>query len=1048
MRKIIVSAALAFPLCLCMLSAGAWAAETDGSIPAVFVTGNIPAEMFRLHGLPENVDEESFLAGWSYTADGKPIEQVPVQPDGTAPASRFPAYPGYHFVNVTVDNVEATQLGILQLSEFLGARGIRYYYLTHTSGRAYEISSTVLEEGQKFTINYARDEFDISYEVKMADGSALPEGVTLDSTFGAGRPVVTTNHAYSFDVRIPYGYTARVYRVWTDERGTQQRAELTGPAHPEHNGGYPLGTEPVYRKVDSTNVKVDETQGPKTMLVNDTFSDHDVTQNHQIVVELTKSAAPVFDASSWLKTEYAGGDSAQRGTTAPEDFIWEEYYSQGNHGDIPPERSGAYDWGSLRSEAKAMTRNDDGTYFYTWTFQTNSGGVGADGYVLDTLEINGQDLVVPFYPRVTDPDNDLIGSDPENGRAVGEVEGQSYTVTTLPDGARVRLDYLYVFHHKNACNQRVYRLTVTGARCNVTVSGGNLMMYGIGAPEIVTYSLVGVHADEDVFPNNRTSQHPAIQAFWGDGRGWSDHPMSNVVINFPYVGDADHGGATLRFKLADGYSNPYYCLESTREGVINGTDGQPQASIQRDETGNIISKNGVLPMPAGGTMDSRHIYGPDADGWYYIRVTGQGGFKIALLYIAATPTKYVVRYLPGEVEAPVAGTMPVFTPSADGWSGVENRAQYDDNGGSYYDIAVHNTITVDGRTPVDPAQQSTITGKNFLYWTPVGTELNADGAYKPLDESVRVYPGQALSLDAYDGKLTKLVDDAADPGYSILNPNLGQAGIDVRVLRLQAVWAPTPDKFSYTVWIEYIDEDGQRRRLPAPADAVETENDYNEGETLLIGVNLDAPVFVDWLKDHGYYHFDLDNKDVHVIDNDGEIVITFSPRNGALILEKQVSGDPDSGDVFTFTLDGPDDISENFLAWPADIPIGERAASDMIVVRFDNGHAQVQLQDGQRIVLYVPPGEYTVTEENAAGADYHVSIDGKLAADGEPARTTKTVVLQEDTGPVVFTNIFGELPDRAPKTGDETHRALWSFLLCVSGLALAVLLRKAQKRKV
>ena len=975
-------------------------------MPMVFVTGNIPADMFEINGLPEDVNTTDFLSGWSYVADGKPINQVPMKPDGTTPATRFPEYAGYHFVNVTIDNVVATQLGVLQLSEFLGARGTRYYYLTTTAGNEYETSSTILEDGQKFTINYAIDEYTIDYEVKMSNDDNLPSGFDLDTVFGVGRPYSTTNGSYSFDVRIQYGYTARVYRYWTDNNGIEQFIELTGENHPEHNNGYPLGTEPVYVKVDNRNVKVDESQGPKTMLVNDTFYDDNVTEDIRIVVELTKSNAPVFNASQWLHTEYTGGhnDTTQRGSTAEEDFVWEDHYNNGNITNIIPENN-TWNWGSVREGEKTMTKNSNGTYDFTWTFQTNTGyGGGLDGFFLDTLEVNGLDLVVPFFPRVA-PESGLKGFNPENGKGIGEVEGKSYTITTLEDGTQIRLDYLYVFCANGTSNQRIYRLTVTNATCNVTISGGNLMMYGEGSPEFVTYSLVGVHADGEGSPNNRAKQHPAIQAYWGNA-GWKDHPMSNVVIDFPYQGDPNHFGATMRFKLADGYSNPYYSFESTRNGVINDLSGKPQTSIG----------NEILPLPINGNMDSQHIYGPDADGWYYINVTTQGlenpvgsdnYHKMALLYITATPIEYVVEYLPGEVEN--AETMPEYTHSNSNWNNVNNNEHYDDNGDNHYDVVTNNVITIDGRIPTDPEQQSTITGKVFKYWTLVSNERNADGTYKVINENIRIYPGQAFSLE---GIFTEIVDKG---GYSTLNPELNDFDVDMRVLRLQAVWEPTPDKFSYTVYIEYVDDDGILQRVEVPADVVDTENDYHAGEKLIVGVNLDAPVFVNWLKDHPYYHFAANNKDVHEIDDKDEIIITFERKNGGLILEKHVYGDSGDNDTFTFTINGPKHLNENFLAWPMDIPIDQRTENDMIVIHFENGVAHVQLKDGERIVLYIPVGEYTITEEKIDNIEYIVNIDETFIEDGKPAQTTKTVLPDQDTQ-IIYKNIFSN----SPFTGDLT----------------------------
>lgn len=975
--------------------------SNDAIMPMVFVTGTIPAEMFEISGLPEGVIADEFLADWSYTADGRPIEQVPVRPDGSTPASRFPEYKDYHFVSVTIDNVVATQLGILQLSEFTGQTGNRYYYLTSTV-EGYESSSTVLADGKKFTINYAHDEYDISYKVSMADGGELPDGVDLDSTFGFGRPTVTTNQAYSFDVRIPYGYTAQVYRYWTDESGTEQCVELTNQ---DHNNGYPLGTEPVYVLVDSSNIKVDESQGPKTLLVNDTFYDDNVTEHRDIVVVLTKSEAPVFDAHLWLQTPNAGTRGSVAKNKLAEDGVnYEPNLNSAQDGNGNVQTEDSYNWrsnssifykapGSLSASEKDTyathwyQNTADGTWTLVWAFQTN----GDDNYVLNGLALNGQSINIPFKAQYvwTGGKN---GNDTENTGA----EGISVTTTTLQDGATVTLTFYREFATRP---QRVYILKITGAKTNITITGGNLMQYASGAPEFIANVLVGVTGDDAGAEN--------YQAYVN---GWEtlekEKPRvlqsnANEDSNFS-GGDSERYFANLRFKLQAGYENPVYLWEDRISGAdLEGStlpDGVGLGVIPWED---VTADNS--PYLENGQLKPNAIYGPDGDGWYYIRVMEIPGsaHKMCVVSITATPIKYVVRYLPGEVKAPNDGTMPEFEPTASGWDTVTNRKQYDDNGGNYYDVATNNIITVDARIPVDPEQDSSITGRIFQYWTLVGTELAEDGTYKPLGD-IRIYPSQALQLK---DELTKLV---AEGGYSFANDGLGDTDINVRVLRLQAVWAPTPDKFSYTIWIEYIDGTGERHRELVPADVIETENDFSEGEKLIVGVNLDAPVFVEWLKNHPYYHFDPNNKDVYEIDDEGEIVVTFVPKNGALVLEKRVVGDPGSSDTFTFTIDGPDNLSENFLAWPADLPIEERTEADMVVVHFENGNAQVQLKGGQRIVLYVPPGDYTITEENIAGADYRVNVDGEYVADGEPAQITRTVTFEEVTVPVVFTNVFDD----------------------------------------
>lgn len=172
----------------------------------------------------------------------------------------------------------------------------------------------------------------------------------------------------------------------------------------------------------------------------------------------------------------------------------------------------------------------------------------------------------------------------------------------------------------------------------------NLIM-GTGSPEFVTYQLTGVTDG-----NGAT----AVE-YYSKLSTWISTPQGNINVNnntdgINFSGDNSSYGASIRFKLADGYSNPYYLWESTKAGIISD-----QASAERDENDNVIlsNLNPVIPLEEiSGTMDSQYICGPDDEGWYYIRVTTQESYKIALLTIGAKQVRYVVRYISETTEVP------------------------------------------------------------------------------------------------------------------------------------------------------------------------------------------------------------------------------------------------------------------------------------------------------------------------------------------------------------------------------------------------------------
>lgn len=167
----------------------------------------------------------------------------------------------------------------------------------------------------------------------------------------------------------------------------------------------------------------------------------------------------------------------------------DEYNSQ-HPGNIAPE-DGNWDWGSFEDGTKNMTKDDDGTYRFEWTFQTNSSN---NGYILDSLEMNGVLLTIPFKANTSE-------------------------TTELTNGAKVTIKYVRDFNTSPI--QRVYTVEITGARTDIVVTGGNFQI-GTGSPELIPSSLTGVNtiiAEEEEYQQSA----PIIDA------------------------------STVKFKLMDGY---------------------------------------------------------------------------------------------------------------------------------------------------------------------------------------------------------------------------------------------------------------------------------------------------------------------------------------------------------------------------------------------------------------------------------------------------------------------------------------------------------------
>ncbi|MCH5249579.1 MAG: LPXTG cell wall anchor domain-containing protein [Lachnospiraceae bacterium] len=403
-----------------------------------------------------------------------------------------------------------------------------------------------------------------------------------------------------------------------------------------------------------------------------------------------------------------------RGTAAVEGYNWEaDYeYAMGKGSKDPyPKRPAAYpnlgepasvnwDWGN--SDSVEMTREPDGTYSYSWIFQTND---PQSSYFMDALEVNGVGITVPFYPHYL--------WDDKSGETIGSESGMDawYTETTLPDGAIVRVEYLLVFGNA----QRHYRFIITNARSNVSITGMNLNMYIVGAPEFSIYQLEGVIG---ATAESSDALVEAIQYYYkGDEAkskkpGWSeDTHRANVVINaIDYkTGDMNNGGANIRFKLAEGYDSPYYLFESARDGVIYGRDHSLQASAMRNEvTGHVDreSQNAVVPYVSDGTKPWMRYDGNtpipvsrkgeplyDEDGnpfteWSKIRIGEDDEGQVLIPRLYATPGPHNPENPtdpPLTKEEVIAGKgEKVFNFGEDINANLKSRYIYEGTGGWYY----------------------------------------------------------------------------------------------------------------------------------------------------------------------------------------------------------------------------------------------------------------------------------------------------------------------------------------------------------------------------
>ena len=793
----------------------------------------------------------------------------------------FPKIDGYYVRSVSAAGGSVSILGVIDK----GNNDYVYYYMS-TDDQSTLVSSTTLQDGAKFIVNYSLNEHAISYKIEMSDGSNVPADITLDSVFGEMRPTKTVDAAYSFDVIAPYGYTAQVFRV-----AGSNRTEITGTD--TINNGYPLGTEPVY-KMESKKLVPDTDKGPMNMTRNAIFYNDSVSEDRTIVAVLTKREAPVFNAYRLLpNTDNTGG----RGTSSfykvkaidretgeeievlydyEDVFEWAndrpskyDYVessitlggaTKGNVKDGNVATADKWGWNAnvdVTNNAKMDYDEETNSYSYQWTFQTNS---GSGGFTLDTLEINGVAVRIPYLPKQTNGNNETTGA--EGGIRTW------FTVGTLPDGAAVRVEFLMSFN--SSPQQRVYRISVTGAHSNVTLTNMNLIM-GTGAPETSVYNLEGIHADT----GNTTSQLPAIEYYSVQNDNvpanqWIKGNLGDVLVRQPnYTGDENNHGANIRFKLADGYGEPFYLFESYLGNVIN-----EQASAERMADGvTFDNAQKVQPLPddADVPLSSQYIYGPDAEGWYYIRLTTQEDKinKFALLTIVAKPVKYVVRYIPGVLSANEdkgleersPGNMPMFdhSNSDPSFSESPNGWQYDDNNGFYYDTVTNNKISITTTVPNDPKSWY-----KFVDWVivdengepvQVPPEMQAVSLYSDDPEGEGGEEGEAAKDYSIHISSNRALNVTDVNEYSIENDGLGGNAVSVRVIRLMPTWRPVINPFKYSVVVDWVDSMGELHQEHFKGYWDEILTDTPDTADLTVFVNKDAEPLQRWLKEHPTYNF-------------------------------------------------------------------------------------------------------------------------------------------------------------------------------------------------
>lgn len=667
------------------------------------------------------------------------------------------------------------------------------------------------------------------------------------------------------------------------------------------NDGYALGTEPKYTAAaNGAFISPNLADGPATFTVNATFYNSLVRENRTVIAVLQEnSLKPYFNTPIVGKSNNTNdrGTSAKMVYDGDKEYAytykygvkWYDYEKElkyyldnkwtGNNdrgneiGNLYTADSWGWNsspgYGDTESERNHVMYNmGDDTYFFQWTFQTNN---SAGGYTLDTLAVNGLSMKLPFLPHYSSPADKYpvaAGPDGMNGYK---------TTLTLPDGATVSLEFVAQFHENP--QQRVYRITVEHAKSDVSITGMNLMQ-GNGASEVALLELVGVYAPE-ADGTQKSQSEPAIQIYTTKDQ-WVRNTTAAIIVNnndenggtyyTRPTGKDNQYGANIRFKSIEGYGNPYYLFEATKDGVIN-----EQASATRNPVTDEITDHDNVSylsdfISSGGTeLEPGVVYKDDTndDGWYYIRLTGQGDYRIGLLTIVARPAKYVLQYMPyviwqwdngnivqvqfddvDEEGNPTGGThtvvpvnMPSF-PHYDAYGDLLYSDTYDDNNGFYYDTIGNNMAPLPTNSsgiihPIDPTGSHTFSG-----W--VIADYRREGDPRPQvdeDGNLILYSNRAIEISNLNA-------------YAVLNPNLGADDTDVYVITLVPSWSVVENPFYYDVILYWVDAQGvlHEQGFHDGWNEVLTESPM-EGQYIYVNLNKTAGPLLDWIAQNPTYTF-------------------------------------------------------------------------------------------------------------------------------------------------------------------------------------------------
>lgn len=508
----------------------------------------------------------------------------------------------------------------------------------------------------------------------------------------------------------------------------------------------------------------------------------------------------------------------------------------------------------VKNPTKITEVKDDNTYSFEWNFETNVEPNIWKTYMLQTLEINGEPVAVPYYSTI-------VGS-PNVSEETTLSTGTHITITLT----QIKLDDLSrLAGGRSQSYRRVYKMKVDNASENLTITGGSVV---------------------NVIPSQNSLREDSgleVQYYIYQGNGksqWIDKKKGDVI---PAIAIAQ-GLASANTLLYGQYDNSASFLGNVRFKPRDGFTA-PTSYLYQNSAGKKVT-DGL-------------VQGPDAEGWYYIKLTNSSGNRFTSLFLQGVPKNYAVRYLEGTPESGQVSNMPAFN------NGDETSIQQniDANGGAYYHFSGRKngpkTMINIASAPKNIAsedQNKPFVADTFLSWA---VAENAGGTLKKDDE------GKEISVAA-DSTIS--LEDLAK--YAVYD-----SAENMYVIYLVPHWQN--NSFRYFVDFEWSTPDGtqmQTTRMQSNAKQFAVSSGaQRRDESLRVVVKSDADFIRAWLESHPGYVLSKDNQYVQEVKNGGTIKIKFELVPAKLEVTKKLVDENEELQLssrdfpMTLTLTYPDD---------------------------------------------------------------------------------------------------------------------------------------------